>query len=122
VILGTVFNKDEGVVVDTHVTRLSQRLGLTRESDPAKIERDLMGLLPRDQWRSFADRLIWHGRRVCFAKQPACGLCDLAPHCPSADMPGRDAVVTLKTKVKANAKKPAAKKPAAKKPAPKKRR
>jgi endonuclease III len=105
VILGTVFNKDEGVVVDTHVTRLSQRLGLTRESDPAKIERDLMSLLPRDQWRPFADRLIWHGRRVCFAKQPACGLCDLAPLCPSADMPGRDGeVVTLKAKVKANKK------------------
>jgi endonuclease-3 len=129
VILGTVFNKDEGVVVDTHVTRLSQRLGLTRESDPAKIERDLMSILPRDQWRPFADRLIWHGRRVCFAKQPACGLCDLAPLCPSADMPGRDGeVVELKTrpKKKAAAKKPAAKKPKAKakptsKPSPKRR-
>jgi endonuclease-3 len=124
VILGTVFNKDEGVVVDTHVTRLSQRLGLTRESDPAKIERDLMSQLPREQWRPFADRLIWHGRRVCFAKQPACGVCDLAPLCPSADMPGRDGqVVTLKTKVKANkkAKKPIAKAKAKPKPAKKRR-
>ncbi len=90
VVLGTVFGKDEGVVVDTHVTRLSQRLGLTRENDPTKIEKDLMAVLPRDQWRTFADRLIWHGRRVCFAKQPACGLCDLAPLCPSADTPGRE--------------------------------
>jgi endonuclease-3 len=91
VILGTAFQKDQGVVVDTHVGRLSQRLGLTSESDPAKIERDLMARLPREHWRTFADRLIWHGRRVCFAKQPACSVCDLAPLCPSADMPGRDA-------------------------------
>jgi endonuclease-3 len=103
VILGTVFQKDEGVVVDTHVTRLSQRLGLTRENDPAKIEKDLMAQLPKEQWRPFADRLIWHGRRVCFAKQPACGLCDLAPLCPSADMPGREAK-PAKAKAKAKPK------------------
>ncbi len=105
VILGTVFGKDEGVVVDTHVARLSQRLGLTRETDPAKIEKDLMAQLPKDQWRPFADRLIWHGRRVCFAKQPACGLCDLAPMCPSADVPGREMeTVTEKEKAKAKEK------------------
>ncbi|HUQ04366.1 MAG TPA: endonuclease III [Kofleriaceae bacterium] len=109
VILGTVFQKDEGVVVDTHVTRLSQRLGLTRENDPAKIEKDLMAQLPKEHWRSFADRLIWHGRRVCFAKQPACGLCDLAPLCPSADMPGREAELKqIVMKAKANRKAKAA--------------
>ena len=101
VILGTVFRQDAGVVVDTHVTRLSQRLGLTRETDPVKIERDLMALLPRERWRPFADQLIWHGRRICFARQPACGQCDLAPLCPSADTPGRDAEPAAATRTTA---------------------
>jgi len=87
VILGTAFGQADGVVVDTHVTRLSQRLGLTRETDPVKIERDLMKLLPRDQWIAFPNRLIWHGRRVCHARAPACDTCTLAPWCPSAFLP-----------------------------------
>jgi endonuclease-3 len=84
VVLGTAFGKNEGVVVDTHIARLSQRLHLSSESDPVKIERDLMEVLPRDKWTKVGHQLIWHGRRVCFARKPACGACALAPHCPSA--------------------------------------
>jgi endonuclease-3 len=84
VVRGAVWGLADGVVVDTHVTRLAQRLGLTRATDAAKIEEDLMRELPRDQWISFADRLIWHGRRVCFARKPDCEHCALAPLCPSA--------------------------------------
>ena len=87
VVLGSVFGKNEGVVVDTHVARLAPRLGLTGETEPTKIEQDLMRVVPRDQWSSFAQRLIWHGRRVCDAKAPACDRCSLAPHCPSARIP-----------------------------------
>ncbi len=86
VVLGSAFGKPAGVVVDTHVNRLANRLGLTTEHDPVKIEQDLMKLLPREQWTPFAHRLIWHGRRVCFAKQPACNTCLLAPRCPSASL------------------------------------
>ena len=86
VVLGSAMGKNEGVVVDTHVMRLSQRLGLTAQTDPVKIEADLMKLLPRDQWTVFAHRLIWHGRRVCFAQKPDCEHCLLAPVCPSAGM------------------------------------
>jgi len=82
VVLSTIWGLTEGIVVDTHVTRLSARLGLTRETDPVKIERDLIALLPRDQWIPFANRVIWHGRRTCTAK-PACETCSLAPICPS---------------------------------------
>ncbi len=84
VVLGSALGKPAGVVVDTHVNRLANRLGLTTEADPVKIEQDLMKLLPRDQWTPFAHRLIWHGRRVCHAKQPDCNHCTLAPRCPSA--------------------------------------
>jgi len=88
VVLGTAFGKNEGVVVDTHVGRLSTRLGLTWTSkdpkDAVKIERDLMALVPRDDWTFFGHALIWHGRRVCFARKPNCGGCVLAPNCPSA--------------------------------------
>ena len=84
VVRGVVWGLADGVVVDTHVTRLAQRLGLTRQTEAAKIEEDLMRVLPRDQWISFADRLIWHGRRVCFARKPDCEHCALAPLCPSA--------------------------------------
>jgi endonuclease-3 len=87
VILGTAFGQTDGVVVDTHVTRLSARLGLSRHTDPVKIEQDLMKLVPREQWIVFPNRLIWHGRRVCHAKVPACDRCCLAPHCPSALIP-----------------------------------
>jgi endonuclease-3 len=83
VVLGCAFGKNEGFIVDTHVTRVAGRLGLTRETEPEKIERDLMALVPQDQWTPFANRLIWHGRRVCHAKKPDCEHCALAPMCPS---------------------------------------
>jgi endonuclease-3 len=86
VVLGSALGKNEGVVVDTHVTRLSQRLALSAQTDPVKIEQDLMKLLPREQWTLFAHRLIWHGRRVCHAKVPDCENCLLAPLCPSAGL------------------------------------
>ena len=103
VVLGTAFRKHEGVVVDTHVMRLAQRLGLTGETDPVKIEQDLMRLLPREQWTDFAHRLIWHGRRVCFAQRPDCEHCALAPECPSAFVAGREAKAKAKAKVKVKA-------------------
>jgi endonuclease-3 len=74
----------EGIVVDTHVRRLSQRLGLTRKDDPVKIERDLMRLVPRRYWNVFPHLLIWHGRRVCIARAPRCGACVLNDLCPSS--------------------------------------
>ena len=74
----------QGVVVDTHVRRLSQRLGFTREEDPVKIERDLMRLVPREDWARFPHLLIWHGRRVCDARRPACEDCVIADLCPSS--------------------------------------
>jgi endonuclease-3 len=85
VVLGNAFGIP-GVVVDTHVTRLSQRLDLTSQDDPNKIERDLMGIVPRDKWTLWAHLLIEHGRRVCKARAPQCGACVLADLCPSADV------------------------------------
>jgi endonuclease-3 len=87
VVLGSALGINAGIVVDTHVTRLSARLGLSTHTDPVKIEQDLMVIVPQDQWTSFAHRLIWHGRRVCLAKQPDCEHCTLAPLCPSAFAP-----------------------------------
>lgn len=84
VVLGTAMGKNEGVVVDTHVMRVAQRLGLTDATEPPEIEQDLMRLLPRDQWTIFAHRMIWHGRRVCTAKNPDHENCLLAPLCPTA--------------------------------------
>jgi endonuclease III len=84
VVLGSAFGMNEGFVVDTHIMRLSQRLGLSRNTEPGKIEPDLMAKLPRDKWTKLGHQLIWHGRRVCFARKPKCGECSLAPHCPSA--------------------------------------
>lgn len=84
VVLGTWFKKSEGVVVDTHVHRITRRLQLTREDDPKKIERDLMKLLPREEWTDFSHRLIWHGRRICAARKAKCGECPIAEACPSA--------------------------------------
>jgi endonuclease III len=84
VVLGSAYGKNEGFVVDTHVMRLSQRLKLTRHAEPPKIEQDLMQKLPRDHWTKLGHQIIWHGRRVCFARKPACHECALAPHCPSA--------------------------------------
>jgi endonuclease-3 len=74
----------QGIVVDTHVRRLSERLGLTKQDDPVKIERDLMRLVPRAEWRRFSHLLIWHGRRVCDARRPACERCVLNDLCPSS--------------------------------------
>jgi endonuclease-3 len=74
----------EGVVVDTHVRRLSQRLGFTRQEDPVKIERDLMRLVPRPDWNRFPHLLIWHGRRVCIARAPRCEVCVLNDLCPAS--------------------------------------
>jgi endonuclease-3 len=74
----------QGIVVDTHVRRLSQRLGLTRQEDPVKIERDLVRLVPRERWSLFPHLLIWHGRRVCIARRPQCERCVLTDLCPSS--------------------------------------
>jgi endonuclease-3 len=83
VVLGNAFGINEGVVVDTHIARLSNRLGFTKATDPVKIEQDLMPLFPRDQWTILAHLLIWHGRRVCDARKPRCGDCVIAKLCPS---------------------------------------
>jgi endonuclease-3 len=82
VVLGTAFRIASGVVVDTHVTRLSQRLGLTEHEDAVKIERDLSAVLPQKEWIDFSHRLIWHGRRVCKARKPLCEQCVLQEICP----------------------------------------
>src|SRR5262245_28526329 len=85
----------QGIVVDTHVRRLSQRLGFTRQEDPVKIERDLMKLVPRDDWARFPHLLIWHGRRVCDARKPACERCVVNDLCPSSRVEAAlDAAVT----------------------------
>jgi endonuclease III len=84
VVLGNAFDINEGVVVDTHVARLSQRLKLTKEKDAEKIEQDLMQIVSRDQWTLFSHWLIWHGRRRCFARNPDCPNCEIAALCPSA--------------------------------------
>ncbi len=85
VVLGTAFGIASGVVVDTHVQRLSQRLDLTQNRDPKKIEQDLMVILPRDKWIQFSHQLIWHGRRVCVARKPKCIDCTLERICYSSD-------------------------------------
>lgn len=84
VILGNAFRKNEGVVVDTHVGRLSLRLGLTKQTDPVKVEQDLMPLFPREEWAMLAHVLIFHGRRVCDARVPKCEICVLSDICPSS--------------------------------------
>jgi len=84
VVLGTWFGKNEGIVVDTHVQRLSTLLGLTRETAPEKIEQDLMQLVPRDKWTWFSHTLIQHGRRVCIARRPKCEECVVNRWCPSS--------------------------------------
>ena len=84
VILGTWFGKNEGIVVDTHVHRLSRLLGLTRQDDPVKIEQDLMEIVPRDDWTWFSHTLIQHGRAVCIARRPKCPDCVLNQLCPSS--------------------------------------
>jgi endonuclease-3 len=84
VVLGEAFHAAEGIVVDTHVARLSRRLGLTRQTDPVKIERALMPLVPREEWALWSHLLIWHGRRRCKARNPDCAGCELRQLCPSA--------------------------------------
>jgi endonuclease-3 len=88
VVLGTAFGLAEGIVVDTHIQRLAMRLGLTRTTEPKGIEQDLMKVLPRDSWIRMGHQLIWHGRRVCFARKPNCAECTLASFCPSAGIEG----------------------------------
>lgn len=82
VVLGTCYGMATGVVVDTHVTRISNRLGLTKHTDATKIERDLMELVPQDQWVDFAHRMIHHGRRICMARKPKCDECSMRGFCP----------------------------------------
>ncbi len=86
VVLAHAFGINAGVTVDTHVRRLSNRLGLTEYEDPVKIERDLMKLLPQPDWENWSIRLIYHGRQVCTARNPACDRCELADLCPSVDL------------------------------------
>ena len=85
VVLAHAFGINMGVTVDTHVKRLSQRLGLTEHTDPTRIERDLMILLPQPDWENWSIRLVYHGRAVCNARNPACNICELADLCPSAN-------------------------------------
>lgn len=84
VVRGVCFALADGVVVDTHVRRISQRLGLTNHEDPQKIEQDLMLLIPKAKWIAFSHQVIWHGRRICDAKRPKCGDCTLQQLCPAA--------------------------------------
>jgi endonuclease-3 len=83
-VVAAELGEPQGIVVDTHVRRLSQRLGLTKQEDPVKIERDLVKLVPREDWGRFPHLLIWHGRRVCLARLPRCGECVLSDLCPSS--------------------------------------
>jgi endonuclease III len=85
VVLGTWFKKNEGVVVDTHVTRISRRLELTKHDDARKIEDDLMKIIPRDRWTDFSHEVIWHGRKLCVARNPKCADCALEKMCHAAD-------------------------------------
>jgi endonuclease-3 len=86
VVLGNAFGKDEGIVVDTHVIRLSHRLRLTRQTDPERIEQDLIKLVPRKHWTDWSHWLIWHGRRRCFARRPDCLHCEIIRLCPSGKL------------------------------------
>jgi endonuclease-3 len=90
VVLGTAFGVASGVVVDTHVTRVSRRLGLTRHTDPTKIEQDLMSLLPQKEWVNFSHRMIHHGRRICVARKPRCPECSMNKFCPKIGVTEKD--------------------------------
>ena len=87
VVLSNAFKTPVGIVVDTHVTRVSGRLGLTANSDAEKIEQDLMKLIPQKEWTAFSHRLIYHGRQICIARKPKCAECVLNDVCPSAEEP-----------------------------------
>ena len=86
VVLGSAYRVASGIVVDTHVRRVAGRLGLTGETDPVKIEIELMEVVPRERWIDVGHQLIWHGRRICHAQKPECAACPLAPVCPSAEV------------------------------------
>ncbi len=90
VVLGTAFGRAEGIVVDTHVKRLVHRLGLTTGTMPEPIERDLMQVIPRSEWIDLSHRLIQHGRKVCQARRPKCGICTLANFCPKVGVVASD--------------------------------
>jgi endonuclease-3 len=87
VVLSNAFNEPVGIVVDTHVTRVSGRLGLTKNFDAVKIEEDLMKLVPKKEWTNYSHRIIYHGREICIARKPKCAICDLNALCPSAEEP-----------------------------------
>jgi endonuclease III len=95
VVLGEAFGVP-GITVDTHVGRLSRRLGLTTHTDPVKVERDLMKLVPQVEWTRFSHRVIFHGRQVCHARKPLCETCTLAPHCPRVGVVTKKATTTRK--------------------------
>jgi endonuclease-3 len=125
VVLGVLWNKPEGVVVDTHVTRLSLRLGWTKQKDPEKIEQDLCAILPRSEWDHAAHVLIFHGRRCCYARKPECEACSVSDVCPSAfeaELVGRKGPRGPRVPVAKAAKPKPAKKKANKAPAKPKRR
>ena len=86
VVLGNAFGKNEGIVVDTHVKRLSKRMGFTKQTDPVKVEQDLVKVIPKKNWTQISHELIWHGRKVCKAIRPKCPECTIAPLCPSAEL------------------------------------
>ena len=88
VVLGNAMGIEAGIIVDTHVTRLSGRLGFTKHADPVDIEQDLIKVVPRGEWTGFANRLILHGRRVCMARKPACSQCPLLELCPQVGVSG----------------------------------
>ena len=89
IVLGNAFGVP-GIAVDTHVARLAPRFGWTTATDPVKIEADIAALIPRPDWTALSQRITWHGRRVCFARRPACGACPIAPLCPSAGIGEND--------------------------------
>ena len=82
VVLGNAFNLAEGIVVDTHVGRLSRRMGLTRQHDPVKVEKALIKIVPKADWTLFSHLLIWHGRRRCSSRKPDCAHCEISDLCP----------------------------------------
>jgi endonuclease-3 len=94
VVLGNAYDKNEGVVVDTHVGRVSSRLGLTKQTDPVKVERDLMKLFPRERWTLLSHLLIEHGRRICDARRPKCEICFLNDLCPSSRVSGSTMILS----------------------------
>jgi len=104
VVLGNALGKQVGIVVDTHISRVAPRLGLTVQTDPVKIEQELMALVPQDQWTIFGNRMIHHGRYVCVAAKPQCDTCLLAPICPSAGLGAAIGRSPPEAKAKARAK------------------